>query len=107
MAVVPAGVHPTGNLAGMRQAGCLLHRQRVHVGAQADRVLAVAVAQNADDAGLADAAMHLDPPFLQLARDELRGAVLGHAEFRMRVDIAPDVGEFGMGGAGVLKQDWA
>ena len=44
------------------EAGGLLHRQRVHVGAQADAGLAVAAAQHADHAGAADAAMHLDAP---------------------------------------------
>ena len=55
---------------------------------------AVAVAQHADHAGLADAAMHLDAPFLQLPRDEVGGAGFLQAEFRMRVDIAADRGQF-------------
>ena len=66
--VVTAGVHPAGVLAGVWQSGGLKDRQRVHVRTQAHGFLAVAVAQHADDAGLADAAMHLDPPFRQFFR---------------------------------------
>jgi hypothetical protein len=36
VAVVAAGVHLAGVLAGMREAVELLHGQGVHVGAQAD-----------------------------------------------------------------------
>ena len=61
--VVPARVHDRhlvavgvgrGRGAGVGQAGGLLDRQRVHVGAQHDR-RAVAVGQQPDDAGAADA----------------------------------------------------
>ena len=38
--------------------------------------------------------MHLDPPFLQLPRNKLRGAILLQAQFGMSVDIAANGGEF-------------
>ena len=62
--VVPAGMRDADlspirvggrRLAGIRQAGVLGHRQRVHVGAQHHR-RAVAIAQHADHAGHADLA---------------------------------------------------
>ena len=40
VAVVAAGVHPARVPRGVGQAGRLLDRQRVHVGAQADRAAA-------------------------------------------------------------------
>ena len=103
VAVVAAGVHAAGDLAGVRQAGGFLHRQRVHVGAQADRGLAVAVAQHADDAGLADAAMHLDAPLLQFARDQVGGAEFLQPEFGMGMDVAADLGKFVLVEAGVVE----
>jgi hypothetical protein len=94
VAVVAAGVHAAGVLAGMGQSGCLQDRQRVHVGTQADRVLAVAIAQHADHTGFADAAMDLDAPFFQLARDHVRGAVFFQPELRVGVDVAANGGQF-------------
>ena len=70
--VMAAGVHPARIAAAMVDLVGFLHRQRVHVGAQADRLLAVAGTQHADHAGAADAAMHLDPPFGKLRGDHVR-----------------------------------
>ena len=67
-----------------------MHRQRVHISAQADRGLAVAIPQHADDAGLADTAMHLDAPFLEFPGDEVGGAVLLQAQFGVGVDVVAD-----------------
>ena len=92
VAVMAAGMHAAWELCWRRAAGGLLHRQRVHVGAQADRGLPVAVPQHADDAGLADAAMHLDAPFLRAFGDEVGGAVLLQAQFGMGVDVVADGG---------------
>ncbi len=92
MAVMAAGVHPVRDLAGVRQPGCFLHRQCVHVGPKTDRGLPVAIAQHAHHAGFADAAMHLDPPFLQLPRNKLRGAVFLQSQFGMGVNVAADGG---------------
>ena len=103
VAVMAAGMHQAGVLAGVRQVGRLLDRQGVHVGAQADGGLAVAVAQHADHAGLADAAMHLDAPFLQLLGHQVGRAVFLHADFRMGVDVAPYGGEFRLIGTGKVE----
>ena len=104
VAVMAAGMHAAGVLAGVRQAGRLQDRQRVHIGAQSDRGLAVAVAQHANDAGLADAAMHLDAPFLQLARDEIRGAVFLQPEFGMGVDVSANSRQLRLEGAGAIER---
>jgi hypothetical protein len=66
VSVMPAGVHRALIAAAIRDVVGFGDRQRVHVGAQPDRALAVAGAQHADHAGAADRAMHLDPPFLEL-----------------------------------------
>ena len=88
-----AGMHHARVRRLRRAAGGLQDRQRVHVGAQADRGLAVAVTQHADHAGIADAPMHLDAPFLQLLRDDVGGAMLLQAEFGMGMDVLADVGQ--------------
>ena len=52
----------------------------------------------------ADAAMHLDAPFLQLARDQIGGAVLLQPEFRIGVDVLADRGEFGVVAADLVDR---
>ena len=104
VAVMAAGVHLAVVAAAIREVVGLVDRQRVHVGAQADRGLAVAGAQHADHAGVADAAVHLDAPFLQLARDQVGGAMLLQAEFRMGVDVLADGGEFGVVAADLVDR---
>jgi hypothetical protein len=47
------------------------------------------VAQAADDAGPADAARYLEPPFGEFSGDEVRGSPLLEAEFGMGMDVAP------------------
>ena len=54
--------------------------------------------------GLADAAMHLDPPFRQLARHQVGGAVLLQAQFRMGMDIAANGGQFVLVKAGAIER---
>ena len=79
-------------------------RQRVHVGAQTDRGLAIAGAQHADHACGTDAAMHLDAPFLQLTRDEIGGAMLLQPELRIGMNILTDRGEFAVVAADVIDR---
>jgi hypothetical protein len=61
MAVMPAGMHAPVVPRAVRESIRLVYRQRVHVGAQTDRAPGAAGAQHADHAGLADAAVHLQP----------------------------------------------
>ena len=63
MTVMPAAVHPPLESRHVSKCVFLVHRQRVHVCAQADRPAAVAAlaANHPDDAGLADTRVMLDP----------------------------------------------
>ena len=95
VAVMAAAVEAAGNGRAPFQIGVLFHRQRVHVGAQADALGAAALAlEHADHAGAAEAAMHLDAPLRQLVGDDAGGADFLEADFGMRVQIAADRGEF-------------
>ena len=87
VAVMAAGVHLAGNGGAERQVRHLLHRQRIHVGAQAEGTVAGAVAQRADDAGLADLASDVQAPGFELARDDVGGAVFLKAEFGMSMEV--------------------
>ena len=63
VAVMAAAVKAAGNGRAPFQVGVLFHRQRVHVGAQPDALAAISIAlEHADDAGAAEAAMHLHAP---------------------------------------------
>ena len=48
--------------------------------------------------------MHLDPPGLEPLGDEVGGAVLLEAEFRMGVEVAPPGGQLVLEGADVLDR---
>ena len=60
--VVAAGVHLAGVAAGVAEGVELLHRQGVHVGAQADGPVGGAAFDDADHAGGAQAAEDGDAP---------------------------------------------
>ena len=97
VAVVPARVHAAVVHALVRKIVALLDRQRIHVGAQADRTVAAAVLDDADHAGGAHAAMNRDAPFGQLGGYLVGGAVLGETQFRMCVQVAPHGGDCSCG----------
>jgi hypothetical protein len=61
MPVVAAGMHAPGMLRAVGEFIQLVQVQRIHIGAQPDRPVAGANLQGADDAGLGQATMHLDP----------------------------------------------
>ena len=96
VAVMAAGVHLARHRRFVRQAGFFLERQRIHVGAQADDLVAgLAAADDADDAGAADAGDHLvAAEALELVGDRRRGAVHVVVQFRMGVNIPPPCGDF-------------
>ena len=79
----------------MRKGIALLHRQRIHVGAQADRARAAAGAQHPDDAGAPDPAMRFDAERLEPGGNELGGAVLGKGQLRVGVDVLAEGGKMG------------
>ena len=76
MAVMAAGMHAAGILRAVLEIVGLVHRQAVHVGAQADRLQRIALAQGSDQPGLAEAARHLEAPFRELGGDDVGGPVL-------------------------------
>jgi len=77
-------------LRGVRDARALEHVQRVEIGAQADRALAVSLAQHADDPGPRQPAMDFQPEGFELLGDELRGRFLLERGLRVSVDmVAP------------------
>src|SRR5512143_734835 len=90
----------------MREAVLLLHRQRVHVGAQADRTSAprVAAGYDCDHARSSDSSVVLDAQRAQLLGDDLRRAVLVETELRMHVQVAPQRGELGVPALDVLDR---
>ena len=77
VAVMAAGVHLARHGRFVRQAGFLLERQRIHVGAKPDDLVArLAAADDADDAGPADPGNHfIAAEALELVGDRRRRAV--------------------------------
>src|SRR6267142_1556963 len=95
VAVMAAAVKAAGNGRAPFQVGILFHRQRVHVGAQANAPAAAAFAlEHADHAGAAEAAMYLDAPLGQLVSHDAGGPDFLEADFGMGVQIPADRGEF-------------
>ncbi|CAJ0703161.1 hypothetical protein LMG18102_03900 [Ralstonia mannitolilytica] len=103
VAIVSTRVHFPFMPGAMFELVRLGQRQGVHVGAQAD-ALAVAVADDADEPRLAEAAVHLDAPFRQLGGDEVGGALLFKAQFGMRVDVASQRLDFRLRGLDFWNQ---
>ena len=95
VAVVAAAVVNALRAAGMGGAPELDHRQRVHVGAQADAARAAAAAQRADHAGAAQAFMDLEAEQPQRLRRHAGRAPLLERELGMRVQVAAQRDQFG------------
>ena len=96
VAVVAAGVHGAGGLRRVGQPGQLLHRQGVHVRPHADHAAGFVglAANDADDAGPADAGHHLvAAEFDQLVLHQRGGAMHLIEDLRMRMDIAAPFGD--------------
>jgi len=72
--------------------------------AQADRTAARGFfpLDHADQAGLREAAVHLDAPCRQPVGDQLRGAAFLEGELGMGVDVAPDAAQLGVIAADLL-----
>ena len=95
MPVMPAAMHPSVVARLVGELVLLLHRQRIHVGAQPDPSSGCIASSwnDGDDAGAADTGVVLDRPRGQLIAHETRGAMLFEAQLGMRVEVAADVGE--------------
>ncbi len=96
VAVMAAGMHAARVGRAVLEVVGLVHRQAVHVGAKPDRLHRVALAQGADQAGLAQAARHFETPFLQLRGHDVGGSVLLVGELGMGMDIAADGGNLAL-----------
>ena len=99
VAVMAAGVHLAGGLAGVVEAGGLDDGQRVHIGTEADDVVAAvgAALDNADDAGAADAFDHVVAAELaQLFGHQRRGADGVVHGLGMLVDVTAPGGDLGV-----------
>ena len=95
MAVMAAAVEAAGNGRAPFQVGVFLHRQRVHVGAQANALATAAFAlEHADHAGAAEAAMYLDAPLGQFVGHDAGRPDFLEADFGMGVQVPADRGEF-------------
>src|SRR5438067_444797 len=81
VSVMAAGMHAPGVLRAMREGVAFEDRQTIHVGAQPDRARRVADPETPDDAGLADAAMHLDAKAFEPLGDVMGGALFLEALF--------------------------
>jgi hypothetical protein len=95
VAVMAAAVKAAGNRGTPFQVGVLLHRQRIHVGAQSDASGARALAfEHADHAGTAEPAVYLDAPLREFLGDNSRGPHLLESDLGMGVQVPADGGEF-------------
>ena len=96
MAVVAAGVHPALGLRGVGQAGRLVDRQGVHVGAHGDHPArpGPAALDHPDDAGFANAFNNfIEAKFTELFRHDPRRAVDVVPQFRVGVEVAAPFGD--------------
>ena len=87
VAVMAAGVHLAGVHAGVAEGVELLHGQRVHVGAQANRAAGRAAFDNAHHAGGAQAAVNGNAPLGQLLRHHLGCAHFLEAQLGVGVNV--------------------
>src|SRR6185437_4213880 len=88
MPVMSAAVGNTGVDAGVWGPGGFLDRQRIHVGAQADRPVGVSRRDHSDDAGPADAFVNVDAPVPHRLRHHGCGAFLFVRQLRMAMQVA-------------------
>ena len=96
MSVMAAGVHHvdvaaeilSSSLGGERQSRRLLHRQRVHIGAQRNNRARLAAAQHGNDAGLGDASPNFEAQLPEMFGNERRRSRFLFAQFRMLVNVA-------------------
>lgn len=89
--VVAAGMHPPLGLRGIREPGLFENRQRIHVGAERDRLAFAAgkVAQHARSSG--QPRLELDAGRGELTLDDFTCAVFFIPQFRVGVQIMSDV----------------
>jgi hypothetical protein len=85
--IVAAGVHPAFDLGLELEVGILLHRQRIHVGAQQDRWPRPGPAKRRQKAGALLAARDLEIDPLQRLEHGGRGLRQVESQLGIRVDL--------------------
>ena len=93
VAIVATGVHLARHSTGVGKGVALLHRQRVHVGAQPDGAAGRARLDATHHAGGTQAAVDGNAPVGQLLRNDVGGAQLLETQFRVGVDITAQGGD--------------
>ncbi len=95
VAVMAAGVHLAGMLAGVAESVELLHRQRIHVGAQANGTRRGTALDDAHNTRGAHAAVQRNAPPGQLAGHQVSGAGLFKTQLGVGVNVAAKAGNTG------------
>jgi hypothetical protein len=91
--VVAAGVHLVGYGRRVVERVLLLEMERIHVGAQPDRLLAGLVAlERADHAGCREPTVDLEAPGLELLGHDLGRSYFLECRLGMAMDVAADGG---------------
>ena len=94
MAIVAACVHPAWLAAGVGQAGLLVDRQSVHVGAYGDRARTRTGLERRHHARAAEAARDGIAPAFQALCNEVRGLELLIGQFRVAMKMVADTAQF-------------
>ncbi len=92
--VVTACVHQARFGAGVGQAGLLVDRQSVHVGAHGHRARSRPCLERGHHAGATQAARHGIAPAFQTLRDEIGGLELLIGQFRMAMEMMANAAQF-------------
>jgi hypothetical protein len=89
VSVVSAGMHHARRCGLVGDVVFLFDRQRVHIGAQHDRVTRSLAAHDADNAGFADPGMHFTAEIAQAVGDHRCRAMLVKPELRVHMQVTP------------------
>ena len=89
MQIMPAGVHNARVFRGEGEAGFLLNRKCVDVGAKADGLARLTAVKDAENARFG-AGANFNAQLLQILFDERGGTHLAAAEFRMGMNVAAE-----------------
>jgi hypothetical protein len=98
MAVMTAGVHSSGALRTVVKSVGLFHQQSIHIGAKPNGSIAagrlMATADNADNTGAGDTAVHLNAPLNQPGSDYCTRAVFFESDLWVCVKVPAPSGHF-------------
>ena len=89
MQIMPAGVHNARVFRGEGEAGFLLNRKCVDVGAKADGLARLTAVKDAENARFG-AGANFNAQLLQILFDERGGTLLAATEFRMGMNVAAE-----------------